>query len=146
MTIDRVLFLMLHLAAREPETKWSETYYATASAISEVADTESEAADLIAFGWTESRFNPQAIGDHGQSIGLFQVSKSHAPVMLLMLPKSAAKIALKLMRTSRHICKHLPENVRLSWYTTGGPACYATSAARYRQSLAKRLLLNLIER
>ena len=35
--------------------------------------------DLLAMAWTESRFNPNAIGDNGNSHGLFQIHLGYHP-------------------------------------------------------------------
>lgn len=124
-----------------PVSDWQDSYEVTSQAIAEESYenplegfTASEtAAFLTEFGYTESRFNSEAVGDckEGlpkttetcQSIGLFQISKMHAPVKELLRPAFAARHARQLFEVSMHVCASRPERQMFAWYAVGGFGC-----------------------
>ena len=68
-------------------TPWSGGYEQTAETIAKVAQADpvfagEHGADrtavlLVALGWFESRFRPDAVGDHGHSLCMLQVGESN---------------------------------------------------------------------
>jgi hypothetical protein len=153
-----VLFVMLSLV---PQAEWQDSFDQTAIDIGTESwenpihgpGSEYETASyLLAFGFTESRYNPETLGDCPkgqepsvsacQSFGLFQVSKAHAPARDLLQSGPAAMHASRLLKQSMSICrKERPEH-RFAWYAKGGPDCspkgFEASAYRYR--LAQRIV------
>jgi hypothetical protein len=96
---------------------------------------ERMAAILVALGWTESRYNVDAVGDHGQSVGAFQLSKAwHPPPDV----EGQAKRAAWLVEESFRVCSRKPLGERLSFYAAGGAACAESGApaSRWRMHLA----------
>ncbi len=83
------------------------------------------AALLLAIAFVESRFNPTAIGDHGASFGLFQIQPptAHLHANALLLPRDAAPVAIKLVKTSLRVCGEYGWHERLGWYGAGGNGC-----------------------
>lgn len=154
LTSAWVLKLMLSLAsADDPPAPWAETYGATAEAIAAASPDRMTASVLVSIAFFESHFNPGALGDCRKgrdgkpvvtletcnSLGLFQISKSHAPAMELFLPPTAAAHARRLVGVSRRMCGD-GENA-LSNYATGGPVCVPNlKESRHRMLLASRLL------
>lgn len=86
---------------------------------------ERTAAILVAIAWHESRFHPNANGDNGQSLGLFQIQPPTARVdgKLLLLPRTASYIAIDLIRTSFQKCEQRPWGDKLVWYAASGHIC-----------------------
>jgi hypothetical protein len=139
------------LVALEPAAPWVDTYVDTAFAIADAAEehpvfrgphaVERTAAFLLAIGKFESDFNPAAVGDRGQSLGEWQLSKVHAPKVELLTPGIEARHALGLIETSFRICKDRPVEERLGWYAWGRDGCeHAHDKSRHRMDLAKRIL------
>ena len=94
---------------------------------------ERMAAVLVAIAWAESRLLPGAIGDQGQSLGPFQLSRSWGS-------SNAAKAA-ELVLVSFAICSAHPLEHRLSWYAYGRVGCdHAHAASAHRMALAAKLL------
>ncbi len=115
----------MHMLRLEPHSPHQSTFYETAVAIVNAADTTEDIADLLAVAWHESRFNAREVGDGGASLGLFQIQPptARAPAEELFEPKTAAKHAIRLLKMSRKICSGLPRNQRFAWYAAGGPSC-----------------------
>jgi len=151
------LALMTHL--QPPAiTPWASTYETTARAFVDAAEaapvyggSDGVARTLatdVAVAWFESRFDPEATGDRGASIGLFQIARPFAPADDLRAPARAAVVAQRLFLQSFRICKGYPALERLGWYADGGAGCGRTGgrgeAARakslHRLQLASRLL------
>lgn len=153
-----VLFVMMTLV---PNAEWENTYEQTSVDIAREswdhplhgAGSEFEtAAYLLAFGYTESRYHPEEMGDcrEGQeksiatcqSFGLFQVGKVHAPVSELLVSSTATHRALELLRTSMRICQREKPEYRFAWYAKGGNGCSEKGfqASAYRYGIAKRIL------
>jgi hypothetical protein len=148
-----ILTLMLALV---PHAKYEGTFTTTAAAINRAAHEEPlyagedgparTAAQLVALAWFESRFDPQAVGDHGASLGLFQIGVSNLPALGmkredLFDPDKAAHAAIKMMRASFVMCSVRPKEERLAHYAAGGPDCArGRKESRHRTALAAALL------
>lgn len=145
---ELALAWMLALA---PATPWAETYPDTAQAIADaveeapMGDARRTTAVLVAIGYRESTFRPDVMGDHGNALGLFQVSRAWiergTSDAFLHDAREQARVALRLVRESVRACKGKPAELSLSWYAAGGAGCdrrHATS--RDRMALAARLL------
>jgi len=141
--------------AHQPSAPWSYSYGETSTAIAEASNAEpltkeadgaaKTASILIALAEHESHFHPNAIGDHGDSLGLFQIQPPTARVdgNMLLVPRTAAPIAIELVRTSFRVCHKLPWEDRLAWYAGGGGKCpdhpRALRASREILNLAKSI-------
>lgn len=144
-----ILSLLLSLVHHTP---WSDRLPEMADAIATVSEEaplwpgeegpRRTAAVLVALAFAESRFDPDAIGDHGQSHGAFQISLAHAPKGELHDPLTAARHARRLLAQSFRICADRPLGERMAWYAAGGPSCSPKgyAASRYRMSMAAKLL------
>jgi Transglycosylase SLT domain len=149
-----ILSLMLGLQPRAP---WLASYEDTAKAIATVVEAEvplftgergreKTAALMVALAWAESRFNPGAVGDHGLSVGLYQMSSANLPspegyrrADLLGHPIASSEVALHMLRQSFAVCAARPLNERLAWYASGDSYCQrGQSESRYRVGLAMR--------
>jgi len=97
------------------------------------------AATLTALAWTESRFQLDAVGDKGQSVSAWQVSRHWKPPSDVA---GQAKLAARLVTESFRSCSDHELNAKLSWYTAGGAGCpdAGARASSWRMRLAKRLL------
>jgi hypothetical protein len=73
---------------------------------------------LGAIAWYESGFKASAVGDGGRSFGLFQIMPSvwKLDSRDLLSPKTAAPVALSLVKRSFRECKKQPWAHRLAWY------------------------------
>ena len=94
---------------------------------------------LVAVAWAESRFQLDAVGDKGQSLGAWQLSKHWRA------PKDAegqADRAAELLAESHRVCRPRPLRDRLAWYAKGGAGCSDAGAAasRWRMGIAMKLL------
>lgn len=104
------------------------------------------AAELVALAWFESRFDPRAVGDHGQSLGLWQIGRSNLRDLGvteddLFDPYRAARAALRMMRASFAVCRVRPKEERLAQYAAGGADCLrGVRESRHRTALAAELL------
>jgi Transglycosylase SLT domain len=149
-----ILSLMLGLQPRAP---WLASYEDTAKAIATVVTAEvplftgergreKTAALMVALAWAESRFNPGAVGDHGLSVGLYQMSSANLPspegyrrADLLGHPIASSEVALHMLRQSFAVCAARPLNERVAWYASGDSYCQrGQSESRYRMGLAMR--------
>lgn len=92
------------------------------------------ASFLLAIAYHESRFNPTAVGDHGASLGLFQIqmNTAHVSANMLLVPREAAPIAINLIKTSKVVCGHFGWSEQLGWYCAGGNGCKARGRAQSR--------------
>lgn len=151
-----VMGIILHLVPMA--TDWQGTYASTSYAIAKESTehpfsgfTEQEsAAFLTDFAYTESRFNPNAMGDcHSgvsqstcQSFGLYQISKVHAPISELLGIDSATAHARRLLDLSMRICASKTKDKMFAWYAAGGVDCNEKGwhASEYRYGLAKGFL------
>ena len=150
-----ILALMLAL---QPKAPWSQTYEETAKAIATVVEAETPlfdgekarektAALLVALAFTESRFDAKAVGDHGQSVGLYQIFSPNLPTPegygrneILGHPLEATRVAHRMMRESMRVCARHPVEERLAWYASGDGNCIrGQSESRYRVGIAMRI-------
>jgi membrane-bound lytic murein transglycosylase MltF len=145
---DWILALMFAL---QPEAPWTDSYLETAQAIADVSERDSlfkgddgprrTAALLVSLAWFESRYDQEAIGDHGRSCGIHQVqprTSQRYTCEELQDPAVSAKEAIRLIRISMRICHSLAPEERLSWYTSG--SCNrGARESRNRLNLAARL-------
>jgi hypothetical protein len=148
-----ILSLMLFL---QPSAPWRDTFPATAEAISVAAHeapiftgrdaVERTAAQLVALMWFESRFDPNAAGDHGQSLGLAQIGVSNLHALgltreQLFDPATNTRAALRMMQLSFVVCRVHPKEERLAHYAAGGDGCTkGIKESVHRTQLAARLL------
>lgn len=141
---------------------WRRTYPETAAGIARAANTdplfvdleegaELTACILVAAAWEASRLHPYAPGVSG--VGLFRIRPPSEPRLranLLTLPRSAAREAVRLMRTSSSVCTRMPWEERLAWYFDLGSTHLAPSTEARRRSSAvlvhaKQLFLHYFE-
>lgn len=130
-----VLWLMVTLGRTEGVTPTWEM----AEAIARAADGDPRlAATLVAVGWGESRFQTDAVGDHGQSVGPWQISRYWKPGETV---EEQAMTAARLIRLSWRVCKSRPLADRLAWYAAGGAGCpeAGVKASQWRMRLAAKL-------
>lgn len=136
--IPWILAAMLQL---QPSAPWSSTFYETARGIVEGAEAEPVfTGDIrrtialdIAVAWFESRFQQDAVGDHGAAHGLYQV---HAPLAATVREQTI--VANRMMRESMRACRALPVEQRLSLYASG--SCdRGHKQSAWRMRLAERL-------
>ncbi len=149
-----ILSLMLLLQPAKA-TPWADTYEATAHAIADASvqsplftgahGAERTAALLVATGFFESRFRPDAIGDHGRSLCMLQVGESNLKAlgvtreaMLTDLP-TCLRAGLTMMKGSFSVCRGRPIEEWLGHYTAGGQGCRGLVESRHRVGLALRL-------
>lgn len=153
--VQLVLSWMVFLQPPE-QTTWADRYVEVAQATVEACSrtigegeilTSARSAPethltclavMTAVAFHESRFNPEAVGDGGRSIGPWQVSKA-------WLRKGEdtfgqAVVAEGLMRKSAKICKGRPRAEQLGWYASGGAKCGRPESSRIRMSLAAKLV------
>lgn len=98
------------------------------------------ALDVI-MSWHESRFNPQAIHDHGAGYGLFG---THAATLGRPVPLDVPGQVYawhELVRISFRVCAERPLAEKLGWYMMGGEGCeHRLGMSRSRMWEAERLL------
>jgi hypothetical protein len=139
---------------------WEESYPGTAQAIA-VASLEAPlfkgsdgakhtAAVLVALSFHESRFDPNAVGDHGEAMGLYQVHPSTVPDVdpdTFTEPLIASRTARELIRQSSRICRGYDELEMMGWFASGGEGCKerGRKKSRVRMSLAKTLATSPIK-
>jgi Tfp pilus assembly protein PilV len=115
----------------EPEAVTQARYAAIAEALAEVmlAEPMSDSERLkvgvvmVSIGDAESDWRADVVscskgGDHDKSWGPWQTQLPKAQVC--EGTRSAARLALGMVKRSFLICKELPTPARLSWYTDGG--------------------------
>jgi hypothetical protein len=147
------------MQALQPAAPWKSSYEETARAIAAVVaeneplfvgseGRERTAALLVALGWTESRYNPSAVGDQGRSVGLYQLFEPNMPTRegfrqgdILAHPLNATRVAYRMIRASFDACAHYPAAHRLAGYTGG--SCTSEKAVDqsiFRLHLAAKIL------
>jgi transglycosylase-like protein with SLT domain len=144
-----ILSLMLSLVPKAP---WDTTYPQTATAIAEAAEESAlfageqgpaqTAALLVALAYYESSFRPDAVGDKGASVGLYQISRANLTVpssWVMTDARLATREALRLIRISQQVCRGRPLPEMLGWYASGGAGCRGAKASRLRMGLANHL-------
>src|SRR5258708_586939 len=139
-----VLILSWMLSLVTVSTAWESDYPKIADAIATASEGDArEAAILVSLAWHESRFKIDAVGDHGQSVGLYQISRSNLSVpssMVLHDPLIATLEARRLVAQSWQICHSYSQEYRLGWYAAGGSGCRGRGASKRRMALASQLL------
>lgn len=132
-----VLRLMLALGATEPPSPWLSTYDRTAIEIADAAPDVETAAVLVAIGWNESRFNPDAVHRTSRARGVWQISPHWRDY--------SARMAVFLVLESQIVCRKAKPGERLAWYAQGGAGCDPRGFAisRHRMALASRLLRDI---
>jgi hypothetical protein len=126
-----VLPMVMALAAREPLTQ-RQAPRSVALEISRVAESLEEAAVMAVTAWHESRFVPDAIGDHGQSLCAWQL-QTRAPVLRDL--RRCAELAHARLRESAEACPAHPLAVYAS-----GRCDWAWPLSDNRMRDARRLL------
>jgi len=146
VSLTQLVLLWMTSLVPAPSVPWGPSYVETATAIVTACEerpafgsAERCAAVLTAIAYHESRFQPDAIGDGGQSRGVWQVSRAWglapaAPVL------EHARLAAELVDRSEHICHDRPLDERLGWYAAGGRGCGRPTSSRLRMRLAGALL------
>lgn len=135
-----------------PHSPWENTYVRTASAIAYEAETHPlddddaggylTAAQMLAFGFTESRYKPDAVDPSGMTYGLFQIERTWAPRAALLSPPESAHWFRELVSQSNQVCASRPAPERYAWYIMGGRGCNPDGfvKSRRRFNLAQRIL------
>lgn len=153
-----VTWILTLMVALQPSAPWRDTYEQTAKAIAEVVQEEvplfggadareRSAALLVAVAWAESRFDPKAVGDHGRSVGLYQIFQPNLPTRegfkrddILDHAVNATKVAHRMFRESMNVCAKRPLEERLGWYASGDGSCArGLPESRFRMGLAARV-------
>jgi hypothetical protein len=154
-----ILTLMIAL---QPHAPWLSTYPETADAIARASIAEPlfagkdgparTAALLVAIGWFESRFQADAVGDHGRSVCLVQIGESNFKALgvtretMLTSVATCIHAGITMIRESMAACKARPLDERLGHYAAGGNGCSnegGLTASRHRMLLAKRLFASV---
>jgi hypothetical protein len=136
-------------------TPWWTSYERTAETIAQVSKADPvfsgvhgadrTAALLVALGWFESRFRPDAVGDHGRSLCMLQVGESNLKALgvtreaMLTDLETCLHAGLKMIRTSFAACGANPLDERLGHYAAGGQGCRGIKESKHRLGLAMRL-------
>ena len=136
-------------------TKWAETYQETSEAIAEASNADPlfegpdgpmrTASILLAIGLFESKFNPRAIDAPQHAFGIYQIEARTVPeltVNVLLVPREASPVAIRLIRTSLKVCGNVGWSHKLSWYTSGGNGCrtQGNRTSAQRMFLADKIL------
>jgi hypothetical protein len=153
-----VAWILVLMLALQPRAPWRDSYEETAKAIANVVTEEAPlfagaeakertAALLVALAWAESRFDPKAVGDHGRSVGLYQIFSANLPTSegfkredILGNPTNATRVALRMLRQSMNVCGKRPIEERLGWYASGNAQCAkGLPESRFRVGLGQRI-------
>jgi len=108
---------------------------------------ERTASILVSIAFHESRFHPNVIGDQGKSFGLFQIQPGTWKIdaKTLLLPRTAASVAIDLVRKSFAQCRKRPWQERLSWYAASA-TCETVSPTVLGKSIERMLLADKLFR
>lgn len=147
--------LALITETADPAATWKDTYPSTARAIEQVArerplfsgvdGTQRTAALLVAVSWFESRHNPRAIGDKGQSLCAFQIGKSNLKALKITEEQilsdilTCTRAAVQMMKVSFGVCRENPIEEKLGHYASGGQTCAGLRESRNRMLKAQWL-------
>lgn len=134
----------------QPEAPWRGTYDETAQVISRVAadsplftgddGPRKTAALLVSVAWFESTFKPDALGDKGKSVCLFQIHESNHKSLgvtrdeLLTNRETCVRTGRKLMQISFGVCRDRPVEDHLGQYAAGGSTCGGSKGEGLRES------------
>ena len=149
MSITPALVLAAMVAV-QPNAPWRATYESTAEAIANEASahplfdgedgTVRTAALLVSLAWFEGAFRPDAVGDGGASVGMFQVNGSALAFVgatreeLLRDTVACVSAGRRIAALSLSRCRALPADERLSLYASG--SC-TTGRRESRHRMAK---------
>ena len=127
-----ILVLILTMLAKEPgSVPWLDMLPVEAEAIADEASARplpgmtpglTAALDVV-MAWHESRFNPEAVHDHGAGYGLFG---THGATLGRDVPfEVPGQVSAwhELARMSFKICADRPREDRLAWYASGDATC-----------------------
>lgn len=143
MTLANIL-LMLGLIYRGHGT---DDRNEIAESIEAAKPTRAEAAWLAAIAFRESSYRMRAVGDRGSSFCWAQInlpngrrtSEGWSGFELTAEPEKCAVVALRSLRGSLGICRHLPLEERLAAYAGGScDSEYGRRISRDRYRLAVR--------
>lgn len=151
-------YILVLLQSLQPNAPWIGTYEQTARAIDEVAHEDPlyrgedgvvrTVAEIVAIGWYESKFDPRAEGDHGNSLGFGQVGVSNLPALGmtrddLLDVRQNVRAMVRMLRDSHRACAVAPLEDQLAAYATGNGHCFVPEgvlASKHRMGLAKRIM------
>ena len=153
-----IAWILSLMIALQPQAPWRDSYEETARAIATVVEEEPAffkgpdgrhrtAALLVSLAWAESRFDPKAVGDHGRSMGLYQIFHANLPTKegfakadILGNPLNATRVAHRMIRESMNVCASRPVEDRLAWYASGDGSChFGAAASKFRYGTAMRV-------
>ena len=149
ITASYVLALMLHVRAhaKESATPWEDTLPETALAIANACNEaplpgggpEDCAASTVIFAWSESRYNPHAVHDHGWGHGLYGTHDDTLGFAVPPDPRGQTFAFLELLRGSVEVCSANAPDERFAEYASG--SCEKRKGlSRHRALWARRLL------
>lgn len=132
------------------KTPWADTYATTAEALATVAEEEPlfdgkdgarrTASWFVSVAWFESTFKPDAVGDKGQSVCLFQIGVSNLKGLgvtkneLLTDVAACTRAARRMMKASIGVCSKRPLEDWLGQYAAGGDSCGGPEGQGLRES------------
>lgn len=133
----------------QPHAPWSATYEATAASIARVVESEPPlfagalgrertAVVLLETAVEEGALRPDAVGDHGTSLCMMQVSSSNLERLgvtreqILTDVETCLRAGLRMMRASMSVCRERPLEERQAQYLAGGGDCEANEVALRR--------------
>lgn len=146
LTCTKLALLWMTALVPPESVSYSSSFTETAVAMCAACESGTQCtAVLTALGYHESRFNPTPCNahddcDHGQSVGIWQISRYWEPGETVW---AQAFTAARLVRASLSICKARPLDERLGNYASGGGLCNSERGAklsRTRMALARALL------
>jgi len=169
-TILATLALAMMVSA-QPTAPWRATYQSTADAFAKSAASdplfddvdgpERTVAFYVGLAWFESTLKPDAVGDKGHSVCLFQINDSNFEGLgvtrdtLLNGVRDGERVvrtpqevctgaANRMIRRSFHVCRARPLDERLGWYAAGGPDCdRGLTQSRHRVRKSQWLFANV---
>ena len=147
------------MIALVPSAPWKSSYLDTAHAIEDVSRESPlypgddgparTAAEIVAIGYFESHFDPNAVGDKGSSIGFGQIGVSNLRDLGLKSPddlrdvRTNLRAMVTLLRESHRVCRGHPLRQQLAAYATGRGLCTVPEgivASEHRMARAELLL------
>ncbi|MFO0662430.1 MAG: transglycosylase SLT domain-containing protein [Polyangiaceae bacterium] len=153
-----IAWILSLMIALQPQAPWRDSYEETARAIATVVEEEPPffrgvdakhrtAALLVSLAWAESRFDPKAVGDHGRSVGLYQIFHANLPTKegfgkadILGNALAATRVAHRMIRESMNVCAQSKVEERLAWYASGDSTChFGAAASKFRYGTAMRV-------
>jgi hypothetical protein len=156
-----ILSVLAAMISLVPRSGWLASYPETAAAFVAAAeaspfmgvdgpDVPLTAAILVAWAERESRFQPDAKGDSGASLGVLEVNPDYASRLLsrpvsdmraeLMDPATAAPIWLAAAHESFRFCARHPVDERLAQLAWGRDCDHRLDLSRSRIKTARALV------